>query len=135
MAKRKRFEIRFYEGILEKSPNLLEALICLGDAYTKEGFFAEGLAVDRKIVSLRPNDAVAWYNLSCSLSILGKISEALSKLKKAVSLGYEDFSHMLGDPDLENLRALPEFDNFFAELKLLARRPKRCNLQKKEENT
>ena len=135
MAKRKKFEIRFYEGILEKSPNLVEALICLGDAYTNEGFFTEGLAIDQKIVSLRPNDSIAWYNLSCSLSILGKSSQALSKLKKAVLLGYEDFSHMLGDPDLENLRNLPEFDNFFAELKLLARRSRRCNLQKKEENT
>jgi len=134
LAKRKKFEIRFYEGILKKSPNLVEALICLGDAYTKEGFFSEGLTVDKKIVSLRPNDPIAWYNLSCSFSLLGKTPEALSKLKKAVLLGYDDFPHMLGDPDLENLRILPEFDNFFAELKLLARRPKKCNLQKKEEN-
>jgi hypothetical protein len=50
---------------------------------------------------------------------VGKAKEALKILRKAVLLGYDDFSYILEDPDLENLRKLPEFKTFFAKLKRL----------------
>ena len=59
------------------------------------------------------------YNFACSLSLVGKPKEALEELKKAVLFGYDDFSYIDKDGDLDNLRKLPEFKSFFAKLKKL----------------
>lgn len=114
--KRKDFEILFYEKLLEKRPNFIQALSCLGEAYTRKGFYEEGLKIDRKLVQLKPEDPIVHYNLACSLSLVGKAEEALEELKKAVLLGYDDFSYLLEDPDLENVRKLPAFSSFFRKI-------------------
>jgi len=102
--RRRSFEIRFYEDLAKRRPNFIEALSCLGDVYTNEGFFEEGLKVDLHLSKLKPDDPVVHYNLACSYSLLGKLDEALEALKKAILLGYENFSYILEDKDLRNLR-------------------------------
>lgn len=117
--KNKDFEIRFYENLLKERPDFIGALIPLGDAYTKKGFYEEGLKVDKKLSVLKPDDSTVYYNLACSLSLVGQVKEALKVLKKAVFLGYSDFSYILKDSDFKNLRELPEFNSFFSKLKKL----------------
>ncbi|MCK4912116.1 MAG: hypothetical protein KAS05_00155 [Candidatus Omnitrophica bacterium] len=117
--KRKNFEIKFYEGLLEYHPNFIDVLIPLGDVYTRKGFYKEGLAVDEKLTQLLPNDPIVYYNLACSLSLTSQLEQALIKLKKAVLLGYDEFSFMSQDSDLENVRKLSEYKIFFSKLKRL----------------
>lgn len=119
IIKRKNFEIKFYESLIEKAPDFISVLIPLGDAYTRKGFYQKGLVVDRKLSYLLPNDPVVRYNLACSLSLADKPEEALGELKKAVLLGYDEFSYIRKDSDLANLRKLPEFKSFFAKIKKL----------------
>jgi tetratricopeptide (TPR) repeat protein len=114
--KRKDFEIIFYENLIKLRPNFIQALSCLGDAYTRKGFYQEGLEVDRKLVKLRPEDPVVHYNLACSLSLLGDVEQSFQELKKAVLLGYDDFSYILEDPDLADLRKHPAFKEFYQKL-------------------
>ena len=118
-TKRKDFEIKFYQELLKQQPDFINVLIPLGDVYTRKGFYKEGLAVDEKLTQLLPNDPVVHYNLACSLSLVGRPNEALTKLKKAVLLGYDEFSFMSKDSDLENVRKLPECKIFFSKLKRL----------------
>jgi len=115
-TRKKDFEISFYENIIKERPGFISALVSLGDAYTRKGFYSEGLVVDRKLVSLKPEDPVIHYNLACSLSLTGEPQAALAELKKAVSLGYDDFSYILEDADLESVRNLEEFKTFFNKL-------------------
>jgi tetratricopeptide (TPR) repeat protein len=119
MAKKKKkdFEIKFYEGLLSKSPNFFNALATLGDVYTRKGFYEEGLEVDRKLVNLKPEDPVVHYNFACSLSLIGEIEEAFKELKKAVLFGYDDIAYILKDPDLGNLRKHSRFNDFFEKIK------------------
>src|SRR4030042_6335077 len=100
--RRKDFEMRFYEGILKERPDCVNVLIPLGDAYTRKGLHQEGLAIDERLVRLRPHDPIVHYNLACSLSLVGKTKEALRLLKKAILLGYDDFAHLDKDADLDN---------------------------------
>ncbi len=104
-----KIEIDFYKGILEDKPDFVEALYALGDAYTRAGFYKEGLEVDKKLSQMRPQDPVVFYNLACSYSLVGDLDQALKSLKKAIVLGYADFSYMDNDPDLENLRRDPRY--------------------------
>ena len=117
--KRKGFEIKFYENILKERPDCVNVLIPLGDAYTRKGFYQEGLAVDKRLVELKPDDPTVHYNFACSLSLCDRGKAALEVLKKAVLFGYDDFAYMKKDTDLENVRKLPTFGTFFAKLKKL----------------
>ncbi len=116
-TRRKDYEIRFYEGLLKKRPDFVHALSSLGDAYTRRGFYKEGLAVDRRLVELKPEDPIAHYNLACSLSLVGEVKPCREHLAKAVEQGYRDFAYILEDADLENLRREPDFSEFFCGLK------------------
>ena len=89
------FEISFYEKILERSPDFIEALMCLGDLYTKEGFFEKGLRVDERLGQLRPKDATVFYNLACSYSLMADVPAAERSIRRAIELGYQDFEYLL----------------------------------------
>lgn len=104
------FEIRFYEKFLKQRPDYVQALIALGDAYTKRGFYQKGLEVDKQLSKLKPDDPLVFYNLACSHSLLGSIDQAAPALKKAIKLGYSDLSWLEKDPDLENLRKAPVYN-------------------------
>jgi tetratricopeptide (TPR) repeat protein len=97
------FEIDFYRAIIEKSPDYVEALSILGDAYTRKGLYREGLEIDRRLTTLRPRDPVAHYNLACSYSLNHRKKEALASLRKSIKLGYSDIVHIATDGDLAPL--------------------------------
>lgn len=104
------FEIEFYERLLGEKPAYIEALIALGDTYTKRGFYQKGLQIDKRLAKLKPDDPVVFYNLACSYSLLNQINDAAEALKKAVELGWRDFRWLQKDPDLENLRKDPRYN-------------------------
>jgi tetratricopeptide (TPR) repeat protein len=111
------FAIRFLEDVLARVGEDRDVLEHLGHLYTRAGRYRDGLAVDRKLVSLKPRDPLAHYNLACSWSLLEKPSRAVAALKKAIDLGYRDVEHMEQDPDLENLRSDPRWDELVGVLK------------------
>jgi tetratricopeptide (TPR) repeat protein len=108
-------EIGFLEGVLRRDPGYVEALEILGDDYTKRGRHEEGLAIDQKLVALKPTDPGVLFNLACSLSLLKRLDEAAEALRKSIQLGYRDFDWLMQDPDLRKLRA----DERFAPIQAL----------------
>jgi tetratricopeptide (TPR) repeat protein len=112
------FEIKFYEGILKLRPNFVQALVALGDAYTKRGLFEKGLDIDKRLIRIRPEDTLAWYNLACSYSLVNNVDAGLDALNQAIMLGYEDFSFMEKDKDLDNLKKDSRYQNLFKNSKL-----------------
>lgn len=98
------FEIGFYEDLLKEKPDLVAALIPLGDAYTRKGLYGKGLEVDLRLAVLRPSDPVVRYNLACDYSLLEDVTRSLEELEMAVRLGYNDFDHLAEDPDLAYVR-------------------------------
>ena len=115
--KDEQFEIQFFEGVLKGSPNFVEALIALGDLYTKHGFFEKGLHVDQKLVQLKPDDPIVLYNLACSYSLLGNLEKAFRVIQIAVARGYDEFDFMQKDSDLKKLREYLPFKDFLDQLK------------------
>jgi len=111
------FQIQFYEGILKQKEDFIQALIAVGDLYTKKGFYERGLAVDQKLSRLRPNDPVILYNLACSYSLLNQIDEAFAAIQRAVDAGYTNLDFLQNDTDLANLFHDERFQRYFADLK------------------
>ena len=105
------FEIRFFERIVERTPNYIEALIPLAEPYPRTGNFQKGLEIDRRLSRLCNKDPVVFYNLACSLALVGEKKEAVKALAMAVKLGYADFRHLMRDKDLVSLHEDPEFQS------------------------
>ncbi len=98
------FQMGFYEKILLGRPDFIDALIALGEIYTKKGFYEKGLELDMRLARLRPDNPTVHYNLACSFSLTGDVGAALHAIEDAIRLGYDDLSFMNKDPDLENVR-------------------------------
>ncbi|MBI2104009.1 MAG: hypothetical protein HYT90_00305 [Candidatus Omnitrophica bacterium] len=106
------FEISFYEKLLQAYPDFVDVLIPLGGAYTRRGLHEKGLAVDLKLTRLRGDDPLTWYNLACSYSLLKRVEDAMSALRRSFELGYTDVRHLQQDPDLVNLRHSQQYRQF-----------------------
>jgi tetratricopeptide (TPR) repeat protein len=106
------FEIQFYEDLLKDKPDFIDALVLLGEVYTRRGLYQKGLTVDKHLVTLRPNDPVVQYNLACSYSLTGDVERSLEALEDAVKKGYGDLEFMNSDPDLANTRQDKRFGSF-----------------------
>ena len=115
------FEIAFYENIIKGTPHFIEALGAIGDLYTRAGLWQKGLEVDLKLSRLRPEDALVFYNLACSYALLNQTRAALGALTKAIDFGYDDFEHLKGDMDLDNLL---KDEHFQQNIKQLEKRKK-----------
>jgi Flp pilus assembly protein TadD len=98
------FEIRISRAASQADPRHHKALEMLGQALTRVGRHQEALEADLRVTGLKPKDAVAYYNLACSYSNLEEVDAAFEALHRAFDLGYNDYRHLLRDPDLVNLR-------------------------------
>src|SRR5271165_3863315 len=75
------FEIDFLERVLGQDPFFVDALRVQGNNLAARGEYARTLQLDRRLVRLVPDDAIAWYNLSCTYAVLGMIDPAFSDRK------------------------------------------------------
>ncbi len=113
------FEISFLESVLKRDDAYPEALEMLAGLYTKEGRIEDGLALDRRLVSLDPQNATHHYNLACSLALKGYKTEAVETLRRAIGLGYTDFAWLTKDPDLKPLRGFPPYVELLDEFNIV----------------
>ncbi|MGB0370005.1 MAG: TPR end-of-group domain-containing protein [Opitutales bacterium] len=111
------FEVGFFEGVYKRGKRDTRVIEILGHLYTKTGKITEGLRMDRTLVRLEPENALAHYNLACSLALKKRKKEAVASLENAVSLGYSDLAWMCRDPDLESLEGYHAFDALIERLR------------------
>jgi tetratricopeptide (TPR) repeat protein len=103
------FEVDFYERVLEGDRRDRAVLELLSGLYARVGRVDDGLKTDRRLVRLDPDNAIAHYNLACSLAVKRRWKEALDALEKALEKGYNDLAWLVEDPDLKPLHRHPRF--------------------------
>lgn len=69
------------------------------------------------IAEFKAKQVGLFYNASCCLSLDYKIDEAITQLKKAISLGYDDKKSILNDVDLSNLHNNQQWQNIVNSIK------------------
>lgn len=111
------FEISFYENLIKKKKDFIEALIPLAEAYTRKGLYGKGLEIDKRLAGLKKDDEIVHYNLACSYSLVNHIQKSYNALEKAFALGYCDMRQVMFDKDLDNLRKDKNFISFIEKQK------------------
>lgn len=111
-------EMRMLERQLELVPEDVRARSLLAADYANSGRPEDAVRHLEMTVALRPNDSNVLYNAACTYGVLGRKSEAMALLRRAVAAGYANFAWPHQDPDLKFLHNDPEF------LKLFPVRPK-----------
>src|SRR5437764_13532906 len=64
------FELEFFGKVLVNVPDFADALRAQACNLTMKGRLQDGLAVDEKLVTVRPTDPTAHYNLACRYALL-----------------------------------------------------------------
>jgi tetratricopeptide (TPR) repeat protein len=98
------FCLEFCSDILERRPEHYEALETAAGYFTHLGYYADGLALDERLIAIGPKNPAVLYNLACSLSLVGRRDDSLTILSLAVRLGYADHRHAARDGDLAGIR-------------------------------
>ncbi len=109
------FDIAFFDAVLQREPDYVDVLRCQGELLTRKGEHDRALVVDRRLARLLPDDPFVFYNLACSLALVGQRAEAIAALRHALQQGYADFEHLDQDSDLDALRDEPAFVAILAE--------------------
>jgi serine/threonine protein kinase/Tfp pilus assembly protein PilF len=94
---------------LELVPEDVRARILLATNLASIGEAEESLRHLQTAVALRPNDGNTLYNAACAYGVLGKKTEALATLKKALAAGYGNLNWASRDTDLDCLHDNAEF--------------------------
>lgn len=74
-----------------------------------QGEYYGAIADYRRALELIPTDYNTQYNLACTYALLGDASSAIEALEVAVSLGYSNLDWMEEDPDFDQVREQPVF--------------------------
>ena len=109
------FELEFFGKVLANVPDFADALRAQACNLTMKGRLQDGLVVDEKLVTVRPTDPTAHYNLACRYALLKQRDKAIVALRKAVELGYRDFDFIKEDHDLDSIRKDPRFGKLLKE--------------------
>ena len=109
------FELDFFGGVLTRQPDYVDVLRIMGNLLALKGRTAEGLQVDKRLVQLRPGDALAHYNLACSYALVKRPDLSIKTLRRAGELGYRDFRYIREDHDLDSIRQDPRFRQLLRE--------------------
>ena len=113
----------FFRGLVARDPRDTEVIEELADVLLQLGRTAEVIALDQRLIELRPTDPDVRYNLACSLALVRQYERAAHELSTAIELGFRDVDTLDTDPDLAGLRAHPAFGKVRACLIRLKARP------------
>ena len=69
----------------------------------------EAIQYFEKMLELVPDDQTALYNLACSYSLLGQLEKAVDYFERSLYAGFDDWNHIAGDTDLDNIREHPKY--------------------------
>jgi tetratricopeptide (TPR) repeat protein len=110
------FELEFFGKVLAAVPDFADVLRAQALNLTLKGRLQDGLVVDEQLVSVRPTDPTAHYNLACRYAVLKRRDEAIGALRRAVELGYRDLEFIEQDHDLDSIRKDPRFRKLMKQL-------------------
>jgi len=79
---------------------------------TEECDLAKSKLLLESLSMIRVDDPFVHYNLACAESLMKNVKSSLEQLQLACQKGYNNFKHMIEDPDLAYLRVHDQYQSF-----------------------
>jgi len=97
------------EAVTEHDPARLEAWLGMGWCLKRLGRLDEAIAVLERGLEATPRQPILHYNLSCYLSLGGRVQAAIEHLTRAIAIDgrFRDLTEV--EPDFDPIRADPRF--------------------------
>ena len=109
--------VTHYRMALHHNKNFEEAYVNLSTAYLSGKKLNESQKILSTLEEINPSNPSLHYNLACYHALTGQEGPALNALQRAVELGLKNLESIETDPDLENLRSNPKFEQWWKTLK------------------
>jgi tetratricopeptide (TPR) repeat protein len=110
----KRLEVVLLRQI-DWAPEDTRARVILAVSFARQERHNEALDQLEKVFAIGSSDPHTIYNCACAYAVMEMKAEAFDVLKRAVEAGYSEWNTIAQDPDLESLRAEPEFRRWLDE--------------------
>lgn len=101
--------IRALERALARAPGDRRGRLALAEALASGDDWRLAIPHFERALDQDPSDGRAHYNLACLQARSGDAAAALAALERALDAGYADWDRIETDPDLETVRARPDF--------------------------
>ena len=102
--------ITHFSNAVDAKPDNWDARVNLGIALWGLGRKAEAIEQYKQVLNNDPGyNPSLDYNIACYYSLEGQTRQGMEWLKKAIDHGHNNWGLIQKDPDLQNLRKLPEF--------------------------
>ena len=111
-----------YGRILTHRPEYGEGWFRIGWAHLRLGSHGDAAVAFQNAADCGFWVPASTYNVACAQARAGKLDEALDALEKALEMGFEDSELLRNDPDLENLRGDPRFQDLLKSWGIRRRR-------------
>lgn len=100
---------KYAEKIINTPPKNTLERTSRGIAYVVLDNLSQALEIFNEILIKDPNQPAALYNKACVMSLRGKLDESLALLRRCIKLDSSFTLSLDKDPDLENVRKDPRF--------------------------
>ena len=96
---------------IEIDPDIAPAWVneCQGMIYLIQGKLDEALSESQQVVKVNPKEGYAHYSLACVYSLKNEPKLAIESLQKAFDLDKSLIESSKTDPDFDNIRQTPEY--------------------------
>lgn len=101
-----------YKMALHHNPDSVETLVNLSTTYMRMELYDSAREVLGSLEKKSPANPLLFYNLACYYSLTKQVELSLGALQQAVKAGYKNTGEIKKDPDLENLRKYPGFNEW-----------------------
>ncbi len=108
-----------YEKTLSMKPDFSPSLSSLALLYSGKKEYDTSISYFKKMIELHPNNTSLYYNIACLYSKQNKIQESLDWLRTAIQNGYNKWSLIKTDKDLDNIRDSSGYRKIISDMKAL----------------
>ena len=98
-----------YRKALAAKSDFIPVLNNMGFIYMQRSDYRTAVSFFKKIVEIQPSHASAYYNIACIYALENQKGEALSYFEEALKNGFTNWSHIMSDGDLQNIRGTGGF--------------------------
>jgi spermidine synthase len=96
--------LEHFGQVLSIDPKHVKTLFVLGGLMAQQGKLESALKYYEEALALAPKSILGHYNMACVLARQRETVRAVESLRKAIEVGFDDWDHLMTDPDLENIR-------------------------------